>query len=154
MVRGDNFFQSMVLNITSKNVKSLRDDADIYHKLESFSSEYAKFISSYRYALATVRRENSAFVDHINVFDLLKSYHVKMGMTNDRIQAQAGSFIICGLDVNYVNDKMNCSRRKGCLRIIIDNKKEIAKQLNVIGVNDKSILPDMAHHAGYLKALL
>lgn len=71
--------------------------------------------------------------------------------TSFDIQAQAGSFIICGLDVNYVNDKMNCRRRKQCVRIIIDNKKEIAKQLNVIGVNDKFILPDMAHHAGYLK---
>lgn len=138
----------------AQNVEGFSYASRLYTDDEIFTDDFLKFISSYRYLLTTVRRENSAFIDHVNVFDLLKSYHVKVGMTNERIQAQAGSFIICGLDEDYVNSKMNCSRRSECMRLIIKNKKKIAKQLNAIGINDTSIIPDMAHHAGYMKRQL
>lgn len=120
--------------------------------IAEMESEYRKFISSYRYMLTTVRRENVAFRDDINVFELLKSYHVRIGMVNDRIQAQAGSFIIAGLDEDYINTKMNSSRRKGSLRLFVKNKDDIAKQLNAVGINDMTMIPDMAHLASYLKS--
>lgn len=128
---------------TSKNViqsqKELRD-------------EYVLGISSYRYILSTVRREIPAFKDHINIFDLVKCFHVKMGRTNDRIQAQAGSFIICGLDPEYIKNCMLSSRTPGMVRFFVKNKKEIMRELNSLDINDATMLPDMAHHAQYLKS--
>jgi len=119
---------------------------------EEFHDEYIKFIPSYKYILATVRRENSAFKDHINIFDLIKCFHVKMGRTNDRIQAQAGSFIICGLNPDYIRQKMLSSRSPGMVRFFVTNKKEIMRELNALGFNDSTMIPDMAHHAEYMKA--
>lgn len=119
---------------------------------EELHDEYLECIPSYRYILSTVRRENVAFKDHINLFDMIKCFHVKMGRTNDRIQAQSGSFIICGLDPDYIKKHMLSSRSFGMVRFFVDNKKEIMRELNSLGINDSTMLPDMTHHAAYLKS--
>lgn len=141
----------LLWGMARRNAEVVKGKAE-YDTLEEFRSEYIKFISSYRYLLSTVRRENGAFRNHINIFDLLKSFHVKMGRTNDRIQAQSGSFIICGLDKEYIANEMISSRSKGYVRLFVKNKKKIANQLNAIGFNDSTMIPDMAHHAMYLKS--
>lgn len=124
---------------------------DVFTSKDELRSEYLKCIPSYRYILSTVRRENIAFKDHINIFDLIKCFHVKTGRTNERIQAQAGSFIICGLDPDYIKNQMLSSRTTDMVRFFVDNKKAIMCELNSLGINDASMLPDMAHHAAYLK---
>ena len=125
--------------------------AGTYTSKEELHTEYLHCILSYRYILSTVRRENPAFKDHINIFDLIKCFHVKMGRTNDRIQAQAGSFIICGLDPDYIKNHMLSSRTPGMVRFFVSNKKAIMRELNSLGINDSTMLPDMTHHAAYLK---
>lgn len=47
---------------------------------------------------------------------------------------------------------MISSRSKGYVRLFVKNKKKIANQLNAIGFNDSTMIPDMAHHAMYLKS--
>lgn len=123
----------------------------VYQDKNEFENNYLMFISSYRYILSTVRRESPAYRDHINVFDLLRSFHVKMGRTNDRIKAQAGSFIICGLDPDYIGKEMVSSRSEGFFRVFVKNKKEIARQLKAMDIYDSTMIPDMAHHEEYLK---
>lgn len=63
-----------------------------------------------RKLLETIRRENTAFTNNLDVFLLLKSYHVRIGMTNDRTKSQKGSFLISGLDKFYINDQMKSNR--------------------------------------------
>ena len=125
---------------------------DIITDKDELRKEYLNCIPSYRYILSTVRRENSAFKDHINIFDLVKCFHVKTGRTNERIQAQAGSFIICGLDPDYIKNHMLSSRSPNMVRFFVSNKKEIMRELNSLGINDATMLPDMAHYAAYLKS--
>lgn len=129
---------------------------DICHGLgieETSKDSFSDFMAAYIKLLGTVRRENPAFTNFINVFMLMKAFHVRIGMTNDRIRAQAGSFIICGLDKNYINSKMKSSRRELIRRMFITDKKTIYNQLNAIAINDMTMLPDMAHQAQYIQEL-
>lgn len=115
-----------------------------------YAAAFKDFVLSYDRLLVTVRRENPAFQNKIDVFSLIPSYHGQFGMTNDRILAQSGSFIISGLDNQYVNKKMTTSRSKGFCRIIIGNKKRIYQELCLLNITDATMLPDMAHRAHYL----
>lgn len=120
---------------------------------QTIKDSFPAFIVAYIKLLGTVRRENPAFTNFIDVFMLMKAFHVRIGMTNDRIRAQAGSFIICGLDKNYINSKMKSSRRELIRRMFITDKKAIYNQLNAIAINDMTMLPDMAHQAQYIQEL-
>lgn len=78
-------------------------------------------------------------------------------MSNPRIQAQAGGFILAGLDHWYINDQMLTTRNTASYnfpfhfpRIIIKDKKEIYRQLQMLNINDATLLPDLTHKAHYL----
>lgn len=123
----------------------------------AFRQMFEQFISAYERLLLTVRRENPAFQNKINIFTLLKSYPGQFGMSNPRIQAQAGGFILAGLDHRYINDQMLSTRGTGSSgfqfsfpRIIITNKKEIYRQLQMLNITDATMLPDLTHKANYL----
>ncbi len=82
---------------------------------------------------------------------------VKVGFINDRVRMQSGGFILFGLDSNYLNnerdlyDPIFSSRTlKGLPRIIIKNKAGIFKELANVGINDSTMLPDLAHSASYI----
>lgn len=123
----------------------------------AFRQMFEQFISAYDRLLLTVRRENPAFQNKIDIFTLLKSYPGQFGMSNPRIQAQAGGFILAGLDHWYINDQMLSTRGTGSSgfqfsfpRIIITNKKEIYRQLQMLNITDATLLPDLTHKAHYL----
>ena len=133
---------------------------------------YNEFVEIYFKLLSTIRRENSSFVDNLDVFMLNKAFHVTVGMTNERMRVQSGSFIICGLDKDYINTHMKSSRNecydvseenkiqsistKGTdnerriKRLFITDKGFIYKQLNSLNINDMTMFPDMAHQSAYL----
>lgn len=123
-------------------------DYEAYRKLFSY------FVSAYDRLLVTIRRENIAFENKIDIFTMLKSYHVRLGMTNDRILAQAGSFIIAGLDDVYINESLMSSRTKEFhARIILTNKKAIFEELKLLNINDSTMLPDLQHTGEYTRSL-
>lgn len=118
---------------------------------KSYYVMLSEFIVAYNRLLVTARRENPAFQNKIDIFKMLKSYHVQIGMTNDRILAQSGSFIISGLDSDYINKNMKSSRSHGFKRIIVSDKKRVYKQLQALNINDSTMFPDLSHQSGYLK---
>lgn len=135
-------------------------------QVEEYRRMFERFISAYDHLLVTIRRENPAFQNKIDVATLLGSFHGRFGMTNERILAQAGSFIIAGLDHRYINDCMLSTRTKVStplndltvpskaerfVRIIIRDKKNMYKQLNLLNISNATMLPDMSHKAGDLK---
>ena len=119
-----------------------------------------------RKLLETIRRENTAFTNNLDVFLLLKSYHVRIGMTNDRMKSQKGSFLISGLDKFYINDQMKSNRvmrrndeernktqEKPTFlgrRIIID-KEKIRKQLYTLSINETTLFPHVDKRAEFLQ---
>ena len=72
-------------------------------------------------------------------------------MTNDRMRVQYGSFIIVGLDKDYIGKHMKSSRKPLIRRAFITNKSNIYRQLNALAINDMTMFPDMSHQAKYLK---
>ena len=89
--------------------------------------------------------------------DLMIPRIVKVGFINDRVRMQSGGFILFGLDSNYLNnerdlyDPIFSSRTlTGLPRIIIKNKAGIFKELANVGINDSTMLPDLAHSASYI----
>lgn len=136
---------------------SYENDYDEELTESAFRQMFEQFISAYERLLLTVRRENPAFQNKIDIFTLLKSYPGQFGMSNPRIQAQAGGFILAGLDHWYINDQMLSTRGTGSSgfqfsfpRIIITNKKEIYRQLQMLNITDATMLPDLTHKAHYL----
>lgn len=127
------------------------DDSHKELETESIASLYARFIQAYAHLLTTIRRENPAFTNHIDVFMLTKGFHVRVGMTNDRMRVQNGSFIICGLDKDYINRSMCSSRSSNVRRAFIIDKRKVYRQLNALAINDMTMFPDMTHQAKYLK---
>jgi len=121
--------------------------------LDSYKNRFNYFVSAYDRLLVTIRRENIAFENKIDVFTTLRSYHVRLGMTNDRILAQSGSFIIAGLDDLYINEGLRSSRTKQYARIIIEDKKAIFEELKLLNINDSTMLPDLQHTGDYMRDL-
>lgn len=120
---------------------------------EVYEQLFQYFVTAYDRLLVTIRRENIAFENKIDIFTMLRSYHVRLGMTNDRILAQAGSFIIAGLDDVYINEEMASSRREPFARIIIEDKKALFEELKLLNINDSTMLPDLQNTGAYTRKM-
>lgn len=112
---------------------------------------FSNFVKAYIHLLRTIRRENPAFSNKIDIFMLKRAYHVRVGMTNDRMRVQYGSFIIVGLDKDYIGKHMKSSRKPLIRRAFVAAKSKIYQQLNALAINDMTMFPDMSHQAKYLK---
>ncbi len=121
-------------------------------KVEKDQYDYLfnEVVNAYNDLLITIRRENPAFQNKINLFELLKSFHGNIGMTNERILAQSGSFIISGLENLYICREMISSRSENYIRIIIKDKEKIFKELSLFNITDATMLPDITHKANHL----
>jgi hypothetical protein len=85
-------------------------------------------------------------------FDLDRCYFVKPKMINERLSAQSGSFILFGLEQQYIHEKVDSSRSSERLfRIIIKNKESILEQLNQLSINESTLTPDMDHVSHFIK---
>ena len=88
--------------------------------------------------------------------NLKNSYFVLTKKDNRRIQKQDGAFICCSLNP-YVKDDLNRYRgtnhygKKVILVIPKDKKGEFRKQLEVFGIHEGTIYPEIEHVSAYLK---
>ena len=138
-----------------KNIKKHRYDCVFNQKVDKkeYDILFANFVAAYDRMMVTIRRENTAFQNKIDIFTMMRSYHVSLGMSNDRILAQSGRFIIAGLDNLYINCKMKSSRTEK-LRIIIKDKKSIYEELKLYNINESTMLPDLQHTGEYVRTVL
>lgn len=120
---------------------------------EAYKQLFQYFVTAYDRLLVTIRRENIAFENKIDIFTMLRSYHVRLGMTNDRILAQAGSFIIAGLDDVYINEELASSRQEPFARIIVEDKKALFEELKLLNINDSTMLPDLQNTGTYTRKM-
>ncbi len=113
-----------------------KNDKEIYLK----SNSYSRFV-------AEVSSELPRFDDKFFQPDvLLTPKHVKVGMINERIIAQSGSFILFGL-IDYKNGSTETIKTAIKEKIYITNKEYILTQLDMLNINAKSMYPDMDHAA-------
>jgi hypothetical protein len=75
---------------------------------------------------------------------LLAPKHVKVGMINERIIAQSGSFILFGL-CDYENGEYERLKTVVDKRIFIVNRNNMLKQLEMLNITPARIYPDKDH---------
>lgn len=101
--------------------------------------------------LSIVAQEHKLDCSDVLCSDLLKSYYVKTPLNNERIRAQSGCFILCGLDKNYVDEHFSSSRNEpDFYRIIVKDKQNILSELQQLNIHQASMMPDMVNVADYL----
>lgn len=97
-----------------------------------------------------ITRENPAFKREIRPLDLLQPIFVQPNKTNMRIAKQDGAFILCGLSKDS-DDAKNKVEMIVCKEIRIKNQTRILKELDVLGINEASLFPELDKVAHYLK---
>ena len=116
---------------------------------ETCGDESYKMDKSYKEFYEVIKKNIPYFENRIVLKDLTSAFFVNVGMINERIVAQNGSFIICGLNKNYIEDNF----RNKKFRIFVTNKKKILEELKQINISDETMLRDLDHVANYLKKI-
>jgi|GEM_PF-2044491 len=120
---------------------------------------------------------NRDYNELVSLLNTLSTYIcVSPKLNNPRIQRQNGSFLICGTKIteNFndlsVKDLLNIQilklstdyryeiEQKNQLdeRYIIkhSDKQELLKQLNMLGINEGTLFPELEHQASYVKGII
>lgn len=95
-----------------------------------------------------VRAEKPYFQRNINPIDLFRPYHVIPKLSNKRIIAQSGSFIIYGLNGG---PSFNRNIKVKSIRIPHASKATIRTELRQLGVHQATLFPEIEKAAGYIK---
>lgn len=111
-------------------------------------------LPQYSKLIQEIKIEKPSFQDQINIGDLLNPLFIQPNMTNSRILNQHGAFILSGLCSNLDLCSKQLNSRVAKHRIIIKaaSKREILRQLDVIGINKGTIYPDIEKVAEHLKS--
>ena len=131
--------------------KSKQTILNLINTIDNFSPLYLKenypdvWLEFYR----LLKKADPNFDQHSDLNVLKNAYFVKSSSINDRIVAQSGAFVICGLDKNIIEDKFRNKQK----RIFILNKKQILEELAKINISDETMLRDLDHVASYLKKI-
>lgn len=105
-----------------------------------------------------MRKTVGNFEGEINPIDLYEICFVNSIKSNSRITRQDGNFIVVGLldDVDGLANKVNQNRysvgsQKKRFIIPSGSKKNILKNLAIMGIHEATIYPEMEYRAKYLK---
>jgi len=135
--------------LSSLAVLETKYKQELYEKIIEYSktkdeSIYKNSIA-YKRFVAEVQNELAYFDE--SFFDpliLLNHLHVKVGMINERIIAQSGSFILFGL-CNYQTGEYEPLSTVSNERIFSVNRPYILKQLEMLNISTGSMYPDKDH---------
>lgn len=151
-----NDVESQIWLYEKNNRKLINEILDITTYDFTFD-EVNNALESYFKLLSIVRQDNPSFVNRMDLRGLLKAYIVNVGYVNERIAAQSGGFIIFGLDKDYltnikedINEVYSSRTYESFPRIIIKNKSKIYEELNAIGINDSTMIPDIEHASKFI----
>lgn len=122
---------------TIKEIKSLRNS--------TFNNK-----EEIQYLLHEIRSEKPHFSPVIDSKHLEMVFCVRPKLDNPRIIRQEGAFFIFGID----DDKSKCAKFEFQYKSFIINKSEkakILKQLDILGINESTLFPEIEHVAKHLK---
>ena len=143
-------------NKSIKEFLGLNEENDGVAKMLKYGSLYSNEIvgnaqKALKHLISIVKREQNIDCDNILLTDLMKSYYVKTSFNNDRIRAQSGCFILCGLNYNYADKNFSTSRNDPeFYRIIIKDKANLLSELQQLNIHQASMMPDMENVADFL----
>ena len=117
----------------------------IIESIEKKDDSIYKNSLAYKRFVAEVHNELSFFDESFFTPEvLLKPRHVKVGMINERIIAQSGSFILFGL-CNYLTGEYMALDTVTKQRVFIVNRNAIMKQLELLNINPGTMYPGKDH---------
>lgn len=98
-----------------------------------------------------IRTETPSFEKKIDPVDLLSAYFVRPLKTNSRILKQDGAFIINGLSLNEKEAETKLNKMV-YVKLKIQNQEGILRELDMLGVNEATLFPEVDKVANYLKS--
>ncbi|MCB8817386.1 FRG domain-containing protein [Desulfosporosinus shakirovi] len=166
----ESYGEIVIFSVDDREIKYPQSDTiSILASLPLF--EYEKQQEIYNYAIESlaqddfnknvqrllheVKTEKPAFKDQIIKEDLLHSRIVLPLKNNNRILKQDGSFILCGLSIDYrhldVNDlRYNAINGKRQV-FIVESKRKFIDVLNAYSINKATLFPEIDDVADYIK---
>ncbi|MDG6093723.1 FRG domain-containing protein [Acetobacter sp. AN02] len=100
-----------------------------------------------------VRQEKNGFLDEIEPSDLDSIVLVKPKQNNKRILAQAGAFFAFGLDEEIKSNSLDKIKVEHIV-IPAGAKGDLLKELDKLGINEKTMFPDIERAARYITGTL
>lgn len=95
-----------------------------------------------------IRDDKPYFTDNIQPNDLKKIICVKGKLTNSRIYAQSGAFLLFGLEDRLLQNNPDFEITH--YKIRSENKIYILKQLDLLNINDSTVFPYLENSARYI----
>jgi len=96
-----------------------------------------------------VRNDKPYFENFIKLNSINDIVCIKGKITNDRINAQSGAFLLFGLDL-VLRDKNKFGFKMIHFAISSDVKKEILKDLDLLNINESTLFPYLENSAKYI----
>ncbi|MGI4750271.1 MAG: FRG domain-containing protein [Janthinobacterium lividum] len=104
-----------------------------------------------------IKEEKPYFKEIINPNDVERVFAVKVKLDNPRILKQNGSFLIFGIDANKQRQAtvprdwiMNSKIPHLNLKIPAAKKQKILNELEILGINESTLFPELDYQAKYL----
>jgi FRG domain len=134
--------EKVEINLLRKNLKGDISSASNIKKFNKY--DVIKRLHQF------IRSEKSYFQEIIDPLDLFKPYYVHPKMSNRRILAQSGAFILYGIDPPK---RMYFPNPIVPTQFIVpkDKKKTIRKALDNIGINESTLFPEIEKAATRIK---
>lgn len=100
-----------------------------------------------------IREEKPYFQPNILPTDINRIICVKSKMSNLRISSQAGAFLLFGHEAK-LDKKQKTDQSFAFRRILIANsrKGEIREELDLLGINESTVFPQMENSAKYIRS--
>lgn len=106
---------------------------------------------AYLHLIELVKRDTKLSDVSFDLSILCKDYFVKPPLSNDRIRAQSGCFILVGLNGEYADLNFKNSRNDSDFcRVLVINKNNILNELKQLNIHEGTLMPDLESVADYI----
>jgi hypothetical protein len=108
-----------------------------------------------QYLIDEIKNEKPQFLPIINPTDINSVFCVNPKMNNQRILRQEGAFLIFGIN-NKKSDPASIEKSWILFddeksKFLIFKKEKIINELNTLGINERSLFPELEKQSGFLK---
>ena len=153
------FHSDTVALLASLPLFTLDEQREFYQSSRKYLKASSPFGKEIERLVHEVRMERPGFKSEIRPEDISSSVVCIPAKMNRRIDNQEAAFIVCGLlNEIYGNDESNSlsslrlrNEDKKIVICIIDKKKELLKELEILGINKAKIYPEIDDVADYIK---
>ncbi len=142
------FYDSDIVTILANLTKISSDSVFVFYD-NSAVNDFNK-LESVKKLIDYVREDKPNFETIIKPYDISKCVFLRPKYNTQRIIRQAGAFIIFGM---APENKQNRELLEKAYDFIIPNKykKSILRELDILGINESTLFPDLENKGKYLK---